>query len=49
MSFRVWSELHLLGVCPLRAFTWITSEMTHLTDLRWGKLGQGEGEDLFQF
>lgn len=49
MSFRVRSQLHLLGVCPLRAFTLITSEMTHLTDLRWRKLGQGEGEDLVQF
>lgn len=44
MSFRVRSELHLLGMCPLRAFTLITSEMTYLlTDLYWEKLGEGGG------
>lgn len=44
LSFRVKSELHLLGVFLVRALTVITSEMTYFTDLCWGKLGKGGKE-----
>lgn len=47
VSFRVRYELHLLRVRPRRAFTLITSDMTHPTDLCWGKLGKwGEEANL---
>lgn len=45
LSFRVKSELHLLGVCLVRVLTVIPSEMTCFTDLCWGKLGKG-GKEL---